>query len=433
MPNIKDDIKKIILKYSDLIPKEVFKRELILSELKFDKANVIIGPRRSGKTYYLYYIINDIKSNEKFIYINFEDNLLPKLERQDLNLILECSKELYGNNLIFFFDEIQNIDNWENFIISLLNEHYKVYVTGSNSKLLSKDIATALRGKSLSYLLLPFSFSEIISYKLGKLEKGWENSKTAYDIKKVYNDYFLYGGFPEVFLSENLDLKNKLINNYFESVLYKDLIDRLKIKNIKLVEIIMKYLLNLFGNNFSISVFENYLKSNKIAYSLEDLYAILYSLQDVFLVYYLKEYSKSYKKTEVSKSKIYLFDLGYIRFISRESEDNGRILENLVFIELYRRLDCINVPKVFYFKSKKDQECDFVLEDKGKIVQAIQVTYSLETKNKDREIDGLLSAMEFFSLKEGIILTNDQEETFEINNKTIHVLPVWKWLLQTKK
>jgi len=430
MTDSTDEIKQVMIKYETLIPKAVFQRDLILPELKFDKANIIIGPRRSGKTYYLYYLINKLNPGYKSVYINFEDNRLPNLDKSGLNLILDCAKELYGDKLIFFLDEIQNIDNWENFIISLLNEHHKVYITGSNSKLLSKDIATSLRGKSLSYLLLPFSFSEIVSYKLGKLEKEWANSKKVYTVKKIFKNYFLYGGFPEVFLADGLEIKNKLINNYFESVLYKDLVERLNIKNIKLVEVIMKYVLNLFGNNFSISVFENYLKSNKIAYSLEDLYLILYSLQDVFLIYYLREYSKSYKKTEVSKSKTYLFDLGYIRFIARESEDNGRILENLVFIELYRHLDSINVPKLFFYKSPKGYECDFVLENNGKIDQAIQVTYNLDVKNKTREINGLLGALNNFNLKSGLILTYDQEEIIKQDNKTIYVKPVWKWLLE---
>lgn len=427
MVDKKSLIKQVILKYSKLIPKQIYNRDLKIPNLKFDKANVIVGPRRSGKTYYLYSLINKLKGD--FVYINFEDNLLPELEKQDLNLILDCAKELYNKNITFFFDEIQNVNNWENFIISLLNEHYKVYITGSNSKLLSKEIATSLRGKSLSYLILPFSFKELINYKIGVLESNWENTDKKYEIKKQYQKYFLYGGFPEIILSDNLELKNKLINNYFESVLYKDLVERLKIKNLKLVDITIKYLLNLFGNNFSISIFENYLKSNKISYSLEDLYNILYSLQDIFMVYYLKEYSKSYKKTEISKSKTYLFDLGYIRFLSRESEDNGRILENLVFIELYNRLKSIS-PKLFYYKNKNNLECDFVIEKQGKITQTIQVTYELNSNNKDREISGLLEAMNFFNLDVGYIITNDQEDVIKIDKKTIFVMPVWKWLLE---
>jgi hypothetical protein len=427
MVDKKNAIKQVILKYSKLIPKDLLKRDLIVPELKFDKANVIVGPRRAGKTYFLYSLIKNLTKN--FVYVNFEDNLLPILDKKDLNLILDCAKELYGDNMVFFFDEIQNVDGWENFIISLLTEHYKVYITGSNSKLLSKEIASSLRGKSLSHILLPFSFKELVNYKLGNLDKNWENKDLIYDVKKLYLEYFLYGGFPEVLQSKSLDIKNNLINNYFESVLYRDLVDRLKIKNLKLVDVTIKYLLNLFSNNFSISFFENYLKSNKISYSLEDVYNILHSLQDIFLINYTKEYSKSFKKSEISKAKIYLFDLGYIRFIARESQDNGRILENLVFIELYRRLKSIN-PKLFYYKNKNISECDFVIEKQGQVTNAIQVTYELNSQNKAREIRGLLDAMVKFNLKEGVILTNDQEDLIKIENKNVYVIPIWKWLLK---
>ncbi len=423
-----ENIKKTIIKYKGLIPEKITKRELKIQKTKLQKAMVIIGPRKAGKTYYMYDLIKKQKEGE-FILINFEDNLLDELNSKDLNSITDYSKELFPNKkLVFFFDELQVIDGWEKFVISLLNEGYQITITGSNSKLLSKEIATSLRGKSLSYLLLPLSFLEYLNFKGIKLEKNFEYSDKVYKIKKEFNEYLKYGGFPEVVISDSLTLKNKLINNYFDSVLYKDLVDRLKLKNIKLVEVTMKYLLNLFGNYFSISAFENYLRSNRIPYSLEDLYVIMRALQDVFMVSYVKEYSKSYRKSEFSKSKVYLFDTGHIHFLSGEAEDQGRILENVVFIELFRRQEEIENKNIFYYKSKKSEECDFVLTRKGKVVNAIQVTYKLNEKNKGREIKGLIGALEFFNLKEGLILTLDQEEKLKINGKKIIVKPVWKWL-----
>jgi len=427
-----ESIKKTIIKYRGLIPEKITKRDLKNHETKLQKAIVIVGPRRAGKTYYMYDLIKKQKEGE-FILINFEDNLLNELGSKDLNNITDYSKELFPNKkLVFFFDELQIINRWERFVISLLNEGYQITITGSNSKLLSKEIATSLRGKSLSYLLLPLSFSEYLNFNGIELEKNFEYSNKVYEIKKEFKEYLKYGGFPEVVISGPLTLKNKLINNYFDSVLYKDLVDRLKLKNIKLVEITMKYLLNLFGNCFSISAFENYLKSNKIPYSLEDLYTILRALQDVFMLSYVKEHSKSYKKSEFSKSKVYLFDTGYIHFLSGEAEDQGRILENLVFIELFRRQGEIENKNIFYYKSKNGVECDFVLTRKGKVVHAIQVTYKLNEKNKDRELKGLMSSLEFFNLKEGLILTLDQEDKIEIKGKRIIVKPVWRWLLQNQ-
>jgi len=422
-----DNLKRVILKYKELLPTEILKRDVEILSSKLDKANVIVGPRRSGKTFFLYDIVKGKKSSP--VLINFEDNLLVGLKREDLSKILDYSKELFEGRLTFYFDEIQNVDKWENFIITLLNEHYEVYITGSNSKLLSKEIASSLRGKSLSYLMLPFSFSEFLRAKKITLEKNFEYTDKVYKVKKQFSIFMKYGGFPEIVFTNQTMLKNKLINNYFDTVLYKDLVDRLQIKNIKLLEITMNHMINLFSNTFSIVAYENYLKSNKIPYSLENLYIILKSLQDVFLIGYVKKYSKSFKKMELSKSKIYLFDTGYIQFLSNEFKDYGRILENIVFIELFRRKGDIENKSIFYYKSKEEEECDFVVKNNNKI-EVIQVTYEMNHKNRKREIDGLLSAIKFFKLKEGTILTYDQEDEINIEKYKIKIKPIWKWLLE---
>ncbi len=419
-------IKRVMAKYRELIPKDIFSRDLKVYAPKTRKANVIVGPRRAGKTYFLYSLV---KNQKNPVVINFEDNLLVGLDNQDLNKIPNYAKELFGKeNLCFFFDEIQNIIGWEKFITSLLNEGYDIYATGSNSKLLSKEIATSLRGKSISYLMLPFSFKEFLRLKKIEIKEDFKYSEKIYDIKKSFEEYFQFGGFPEIALNDSVELKNKIINSYFDSILYKDLVDRLKLKNIKLVEITIKYILNLFGNTFSIASFENYLKSNKISYSLEDVYNILKSIEDVFMAGYVREFSKSFKKTEVSKSKVYLFDTGYINFLAKESEDKGRILENIVFIELFRRAEEIE-NKNIYFHSDQKSECDFVITSRGKVSQAIQVCYKLNSENRQREIDGIQSAMSKFRLSEGFILTHDQSEIINKDGKKIIIMPVWEWLL----
>lgn len=428
-----ENIKQVILKYRDLIPQKILERELEVFETELDKATIIVGPRRAGKTYYLYSMIKK-EPRKDWVLVNFEDNLLGELDSKILNKISEYSKELFDKGqLAFFFDEIQSVENWERFVVSLLNEHYKIAITGSNSNLLSKEIATSLRGKALPYLLLPFSFSEYLRAMDLKLVKNYEHTDQVYEIKKHLENFVKYGGFPELVLTDSVPLKNKLINNYFDSILYKDLVDRLNLRNIKLVEITMKYLLNLFGNTFSISAYERYLKSNRVPYSLEDLYQILKSLEDVFMVSYVREYSKSFKKSEFSKSKVYLFDTGYIHFLAKEAEDIGRILENVVFIELFRREGNVDNKSIFYYKSDKNEECDFVISSKGKVGKAIQVTHILNDADRERELGGLIAAMDFFKLDEGIILTRDQEEKFEINGKNIVVMPIWKWLLSESR
>jgi len=426
---MKEEIKKTIIKYKENLPKTIYKRELEIQKMKFDKAIVIVGPRRAGKSYFLY---NLAKNEDNPIIINFEDGLISNIKKENLNEIVECSKELFGvKKFVFYFDEMQNVIGWENFIISLLNEHYKVYITGSNSRLLSKDIATSLRGKAISYLMLPLSFKEYLKLKNIKIEKNLEYSNKVFEVKKHFNTFMKEGGFPEIALSDSMELKNKLINNYRDSVLYKDLVDRLNLKNIDLVEITINYFMNLFGNIFSISKFEDYLKSNKISYSLEDVYKIIRALEDVFLAGYVKQYFKSHKKREISKSKVYLFDTSYITFLSKESEDYGRILENLVFIELFRRQKDIENKNIFYHISDSNRECDFIVKNKESF-EAIQVCYNINEKNKNREINGLIDALEKFKLKNGMILTLDQQEEIKIKDKTVKILPVWKWLLNIR-
>lgn len=426
---MKEEIKKTIVKYRENLPKNIYGRELEIQEMKFDKAIVIVGPRRAGKSYFLY---NLAKREENPIIINFEDALVSSIKKDKLLDILECSKELFGiKKFVFYFDEIQNVIGWENFIISLLNEHYKVYITGSNSRLLSKEIATSLRGKAISYLMLPLSFEEYLKIKNIEIEKNLEYSNKVFEIKKHFNSFMKDGGFPEIVLSDSAELKNKIINSYRDSVLYKDLVDRLNLKNIDLVETTINYFMNLFGNVFSISKFEEHLKSNKISYSLEDVYKIIRALEDVFLTGYVKQYFKSHKKREISKSKVYLFDTSYITFLSKESEDYGRILENLVFIELFRRQKDIENKNIFYYVSDYNRECDFIIKNKG-LQEAIQVCYTLNEKNKDREINGLIDALEKFNLNRGIILTLDQQDEIKIKDKIINVIPIWKWLLEEK-
>lgn len=418
-----DEIKRVLSKYRSLLPEKIVVRELKIDSPPFDKAIAIVGPRKSGKTFLMYALA---KASPNPAIVNFEDNLLAGLPPEEMRRIPDYSKELFGaNKLAFFFDEAHGMVGWERLVISLLNEHRPVIVTGSNSRLLSREIASSLRGKCLPYLLLPLSFKEFLSFKGVSLKKGFELTDEAFAIKKLFGEYFTYGGFPEIVLSDSEGLKNRLVNSYFDSVLYSDLVDRLSLKNKELVEVCMKFVINSFGNSFSIASLEGYLRSLRMPYSLEDVYRILRALEDVFLATYIREYSRSHRKRELSKAKVYLFDTAYVQFLANEPQDGGRRLENLVFIELFRRQGAIDNRGISYFNGK-DCECDFVLPEKGK---AVQVCYELTSDNRGREIRGLLNAMESLSLKDGMILTHDQEEVVKEGGRKISVKPVWKWML----
>jgi len=426
-----DTVKKALLKFEETAPKDTFERAMQLPEIPFDKVIAIVGPRRAGKSYYLYNIYKK-QAKKKPVFINFEDNILKGMTGSDLNLITESAKELFeSGDFVFFLDEIQVVEGWENFAISLLNWHFRTYATGSNSRMLSSDIATSLRGKALPFLLLPLSFREFLDVKGLALDAKTQYSSKVYRIKRLFREYLTHGGFPELVLAKDIGLKNRLVNNYFDTVIYKDTIERNSISNIKLATTTAKYLLNLYGNPFSIAAYENYLKSNKMPYSLEDIYTILGTLQDIYFVSYVKQYAKSFKKSEYSKSKIYLFDTSYITFLASETADMGRVLENAVFIELFRRQNSIQNNGIYYYKTRSGKECDFIIKKKAKKPAAIQVCYRLTEKNRKREIEGLAETLQELGIKEGTILTYDQQEKIQKNGKKINVEPAWKWLLES--
>jgi len=420
----KELIKRVILKYGSLVPNDIVPRQLVLEQNKLDKAITIIGPRRAGKSYYLYSVFGKTK---KPVFLNFEDNLLQGIKAEDLELVKDSAKELFGSEeLTYFFDEIQEVDDWENFIVTLINEHKKVYLSGSNSKLLSKEISTSLRGKSLPYLIMPFSFQEFLGFKKVKVDDKSLLTDEVFEIKKLFKEYLDFGGFPEIVATKELSLKARLIASYYDSIIYKDLVDRLKMKNTELVKTLINYTLSNYASMFSISQLEKHLKITKTPYSLEDVYLILDSLKDIFFTFYVKQYSRSFKKTRLSKAKVYLVDNAYIQFLSRDSDANGRKLENTVFVELFRRAGNVENKNIFYFIGKN--ECDFVVEEQNS-KQLIQVCYNLDENSRRREIDGLSEAMTFFKKKNGLILTLDQEEEIILSDKIITVKPVWKWLL----
>jgi len=186
----KEVIKRVILKYGSLVPNDIVPRQLVLEQSKLDKAITIIGPRRAGKSYYLYSVLEKTK---KPVFLNFEDNLLQGIKAEDLELIKDSAKELFGSEeLTYFFDEIQEVDDWENFIVTLINEHVKVYLSGSNSKLLSMEISTSLRGKSLPYLIMPFSFREFLGFKKVKVDDKSLLTDKVFEIKKLFIYHYNY-------------------------------------------------------------------------------------------------------------------------------------------------------------------------------------------------------------------------------------------------
>jgi predicted AAA+ superfamily ATPase len=422
----KDIFKELIVEFhQDGIP-DFIERDLELP-INTNKIISVIGVRRSGKTYLLFQTIKKLLEKipiEKIIYINFEDERL-EIKAQDLSLLLEAYKELYPEislkDLYLFFDEIQNIEDWEKFVRRIYDKYTKnIYITGSNSKLLSKEIATALRGRTISYEIFPLSFKEFLKFKGFYFEeKDFYNLEKRGIWKKQFLEYLEYGGFPEIVFFDDKNLKLKTLQNYFEVMLYKDLVERFQIKNSIILKYFIKRVIENIGKPLSVNNIFNELKSQGYKVSKDSLYEYLEMIEDIYLSIIVRKYSKSILKTGFSQKKAYIVDNGLINALSFSFKENyGVLLENLIAKEFKA-----NGYEIFYYKEKK--ECDFVVAKKDKVIP-VQVSYSLfSEKTKKREINGLLEAAKFLNVKNGIILTFDEFEELTINNIEIKIFPFY--------
>lgn len=400
------------------------------SEIHFaGKINAIIGPRRAGKTFFVYQNINHLKGKnlkDRIIYLNFEDERLFPIKKEELDLIFEAYYELYpeneGKKLFVFFDEIQAAPFWQFFVRRLYDqENVEICVTGSSSKLLSREIATQLRGRTLTYFIFPYSFKEFLRAKGVSLERHFEYKAMRYKIKKLLQEYIEFGGFPEI-ADKDPPLKTKILQEYFDLIFYKDLVERYRIRNFGIVKEMLLYLVNNFSSYFSTNKYYKLLRSQGRRISKNTLFGHLSSAADVNFVFLVPKYGKL-KEQFANPKKVYVIDTGLINAIAfKVSKDIGKLYENAVFIELKRR-----GKEVYYWKN--NYECDFLVKESEKIKEVIQVCSELTEENKGREINGMLEALEEFKLKEGLIVTGDFEGEERIKGKKIIYKPLWKWLL----
>jgi predicted AAA+ superfamily ATPase len=397
------------------------------------KADVVIGMRRVGKTWFCYQKIHEllktgIKRNE-ILFLNFEDDRLFEFKLEHFQIILDVYYSKYPENRnqtsYFFFDEIQRIDQWEIFIRRLIDtENVQIYLTGSSSKLLSKEIATGLRGRSLTIEIFPFSFYEFLMFHgLFKDKPKIFGAKTASVLRKAVKNYFEIGGFPEV---QNIDhnLRIEILQGYIDSVLLKDIIERHKVSNIVAIKYLIRNIMISSGRKFSVNKFYNTLKSMSVKCTKNSLYEYLDHLVDAFLFSKVPIHTRSEKARQLNPVKIYTIDTGLLNAMTfRNSSDAGLLLENMVFMHLRR-----NNFDVEYVNTRQGYETDFFARHKiTNKVELIQVCWAMsDIKTFDREVKGLVSAMDELSVSSGTIVTWDDETVID---STIKVVPVWKWLL----
>jgi len=405
--------------------KDVFnsRKHLIHRDIELEKhistsqVVIISGIRRCGKSSLLYLIKEKMNLKDfEYCYFNFDDERIIA-DISILEDIYNLHIEVFGSEPILFLDEIQNIGNWEKFVNRMYEQGTKVFVTGSNAKLLSSEISTSLTGRNKLIELYPFSFSEYLRFIGNKYDLNRLTPKSKSLLLKDFNHYFETGGFPLVVKENDIEL----INAYFQDILYRDIISRYRITQVNEIKQIGLYFASNIGKLFSYSTLQE-ISGVKSLSSIKDY---LYYYEQSYLYFYLKKFDYSVKKQIMNPKKVYTIDPAFAHRLGFNfSENKGRILENIVFLELLRR-----GKEVYYHSGKK--ECDFVVKKGLDIVEAIQVSYQVDINNHEREYQGLQEAMDTYNLKEGLVLTYNIEKSYIPNNVSIKILPVWEWLLTT--
>jgi hypothetical protein len=428
-----ETIKSIILDFQEVRLETGVPRRIRIETVR-GKAAVCIGVRRSGKSTYLFQIIQRLKDSgvprENILYLNFFDDRLHNLRQNNLGLITEAYYSLYpekknAETVYCFFDEIQAVPGWEPFVDRLMRtEKCEVYLTGSSAQMLSKEIATQMRGRALSWEMFPFSFREFLDWK-GIDSASTLSTKKRLVVQKAFEEYWDTGGFPEV-AGLSRDLQIKIHQEYFHAILFRDLVERHDVSHPKAVTDLAHWLADNTASMYSVNSLTRYLKSlgHKAPKSVVSNY--LEWFEDAYFLFTVRIFDASLARSNTNPKKVYCVDHALVTSVSSGILVNsGHLLENLVFTAL-RRLH----PKIYYYKTKTGREVDFIVPLRKRVRMLIQVCESLaEPQTRKREIAALAEAMTELNLKSGTIVTRGEDEQIDAGGGAINVVPIWRFLL----
>lgn len=392
------------------------------------KAVVLKGVRRSGKSTLLRQIADDERAaGRNCLTMNFIDDRLSSLRAQDLGGLIDAFYRVHPQPprapaLSLLLDELQVVDGWESFVERQLRiAGRRVFVTGSSAKLLGEDIATAMRGRSLSYEVFPFAFREFLSIQ-GVLPARWPlGAEAKAAVKAQFHRYLMEGGFPET-IGLNRRTQVRILQEYFDVLLLRDVIERHDASSAVVVKRFLHQLTSLFATTFTINRAVDRLRAQGLAVGKAHVSEMLDWFTDAYAVFPVSVFSDSVQKRHTNPKKVYVIDNGMINAVTTgRSSNTGRLLENLVFVELRRR----HVP-VHYYKTRDGFEVDFLVEDRG----LFQVAWSLaDESTRARELRALEQAMEELDVREATLITADEAETLSLATGNVHVVPAWDWLL----
>lgn len=417
---ILEDQKEILLQDHSM---EISRQLKVKSFAK--KATIITGIRRSGKSTLLRLLCrNDLNST---FYVSFFDERLVGVKAKELSGLLEAFSQLTNGDTpkIIILDEIQVIEGWEIFVSRLVdNSKWKLFITGSSSKLLSKEIASEMRGRSVKYELFPFSFSELLHFK--KVEFSKMSTAKKGQIKKQFMEYLIWGGFPEI-VNQNLPGRSKILNEYIEVLLFRDIIERNRFERTAIARRLFVGLIKMYGNLFSLNQTHKKLKAEGLSLDKNTLSDFIRWCEDAYVLFTLPLYSHSEHISRINPQKIYLSDLGIAQACETWDDRNlGRRFENLVFLKL--RSDS-SFAALNYYLTEKKHEVDFLFQDQLGKKKLIQVCWELNEDSLERETRALDEAMSELKLKESLIITLNQSEIINTRNGKIKILSLFDFFL----
>lgn len=417
-----ETIKAILIEGQDML----HELELVPRAFEFEEIAryVFVGVRQCGKSYLMYLrarqLIEQGEDLRRMLFVNFDDERLLGMKAENLDMVLKAYYAMYDFKPILFLDEIQNVDGWEHFVRRLSNQKYMVYVTGSNAKMLSREIATTLGGRFIEQRIFPYSFSEYLKARGVELDAKWQYGNVRSTVERVLNDYFLWGGFPETLLYVN---KRRWLNELYEKIILGDILQRNAIRNEPAMRLTVKRLAENIKTPTSYNRLANMVKATGVSTTPASVMDYVRMCRDACLIFSLDNYASKFVEKETVK-KHYFVDNGLLHVFLTDSETS--LLENLCALTLYRESIDIKENELYYYN--KEVEIDFYLPHEKR---AIQVSYSLaDPSTEEREVRALLKFHELYGLDKAEIVTYSEEREIVKTGLTIQVIPLSKWLLR---
>ncbi|MBU4031546.1 MAG: ATP-binding protein [Candidatus Thermoplasmatota archaeon] len=388
------------------------------SHMDNDLIKTCIGARRAGKTVFSHILLKETK----YAYANFDDENLSLIDSKELNNVLEALFEIHGNFDYLLLDEVQNVAGWELFVNRLQRQGIRTVVTGSNAKLLSSELSTHLTGRHLKIEVLPFSFSEFLAWNGGKVDP--DTTRGRAELKNKLTQYIETGGFPEVV--RNPEIRNLYLTSLYQSVITKDIVARHGIRYVRTFREMASSVLSNYSNLITFNKlarvhgFGPHTAKNYVEY-----------MADSYIICLVDKYSAKPREVANSPKKVYSIDTGIVKVLAiGASENRGRLLENMAFLQLRRRRALDPTLEFYYWRDYQDREVDFVIKRGASITELIQVTsVSGHDEVQAREVAGLMKASELLRCKNLTVLTWDLEDTVKKDGRTVRYVPMYKWLL----